>query len=303
MLEARLRENFDQTTGYLEVQNISGTTVDGPIFYAEYFDASGRFCFSLVFSQATNTAIRGPIAPAEVRGLYSSGVGLFPASEPKEVKLYLVRQSMPEQANPLRNWDASFRAPITVSGSVRSDAMTLQLGPEVALAKGPFLDLVFAKVSVDEKGFVDGVDVLNTASNRVESWFLDFARHQLTFYPATDRWVPKPDHAVVLVRVVLSEEGIPNSPFLPRMSPWVKSYAARLVGTEVPPVTDIVFARPAGKINRAGTDELVERPAALPGIFELRLFGSDWSVGAVQMVPDTSVPRRLRRELKVPDSR
>ncbi len=303
VLQAGLREDADATTGYLEVQNISGATVDGAIFYVEYFDARGRFCFSLAFAQATNTAAKGPIAPAEVRELYSSGSGLFTASEPKEARIYLVRQSTSEQADSPLNWDVSFGAPVTLSGGVRSEASELQLGPELALAKGPFLDLVLAKVSVDEKGFADRVDVLNTASKQVGSWFLDFARRQLTLYPATDGAQPKPDQALILVRVILSEEGLPGSPFLPRMSPWVKSYVARLTGTEVPFVTGVVFARPTGKVNLAGSHEWVERLPAPLGAFELRLLGSYWSEPAFGWVSDPSMPHRMRRELAVPHSR
>ncbi len=301
--EAGLGETFTGTTGDLTLENIASTPIDGAIFYGEYFDAAGRLCFSLVFSQAKSVGETGPIAPGEVRELQSSGVGLFPASAPKEVRLYLVEQSVPDQAKSPSGWAVPFRAPVTLFGSFTDRARRLQLGSEVGLAKGPMLDLILARVSVNQRGLVDGVEVLQKASSEVELWFLDFAQQQLTFYPATEGGVPRPDRALVMVRALLSEEDLRNSRFPPRMSPWVESYVGKFADTEVPPVIDIVFRRPPTRVKRMGTTEWIERPEAPPGLLEILAIGAYWSVPALEFVSgDPSMLHRMRRKLAAGES-
>ncbi len=299
---AELRETVTAGWGYLEVENVSNSTLDGATFYGEYFDDAGRFCFSLVFSQAKNVGGKGPVAPGELRELYSPAAGLAPASEPKEVRLYLVRQGMPGQENSLRKWDMAIRAPVTGGGSVSASAADLQLGSEVALAQAPVLDLVFAKVTVDRRGSLDRVDVLDAVSTQVELWFLSFVR-QLTFYPATDGGVPRSGQALVMVRAVLSREALLDSPFPLRESPWVKSYMERWTESAVPPVTDILFERPPTKVKLGGSMEWTELPAGPPGRFQLMLLGSDWGSPAFDWVIDPSMTHHLRRELAPADSR
>ncbi len=298
---AEWRETVTAAWGYLEVQNISSASLQGAIFYGEYFDDAGRLCFSLVFSQATNVGGQRPIAPGEVGELYSPA-GLGPASEPKEVRLYLVQQRIPGQENSLRKWDVAIRAPVTGGGSVPASAANLQLGSEVALAQAPVLDLVFAKVTVDRRGSLDRVDVLDAVSGEVESWFLNFV-HQLTFYPATDGGVSKTEQALVMVRAVLSREAFLGSPFLPRASPWVESYMERLTDSAIPPVMQILFERPPTKVKLNGKMEWTELPPAPPGRFQLMLLGGDWGGPAFDWVSDPSMPCHVRRELTVPQSR
>ena len=60
--------------------------------------------------------------------------GLFPASAPKEVRLYLVEQSVPDQAKSPSGWAVPFRAPVTLFGSFTDRARRLQLGSELGLA-------------------------------------------------------------------------------------------------------------------------------------------------------------------------
>ncbi len=297
--EAGLREDFTGTTGYLNVQNISDMPLDGAVFYGEYFDAVGRFCFSLVFSQDNNPVERGAIPRGESRVIDSVGSGLFPASEPKEVKVYLVQIRLPEQASSVRNWDVLLRAPITLSGGVQS---YVQLGSEAASAEGSVLDLVLANVTVNEEGIVTSVEVLHAASNEVESWFRDFAAQQATFYPATRRDHPEQAKALVLVRAVLKEGVLQNLLLPPRMSPWVKLYMRGVADMVAPPVTNIVFARPASQLNRLGTTPLT-RPPAPPGIFELAFYDSYWSSPAMGWVTDFSMPHHIRRQLIVSDAR
>src|SRR5579864_982531 len=110
---AYLEESVKGATGYVEIANISGEAIGAANFYGEFYDADGRFCFSLVFSIANNLSGRsGPFLPREVRKLYSTGAFLAPASQPAELRLFILRQDITgtkgvTEAPPLR-------APITV---------------------------------------------------------------------------------------------------------------------------------------------------------------------------------------------
>jgi hypothetical protein len=99
-----------------------------------------------------------------------------------------------------------------------------------------------------------------------------------------------------MVRAVLSlsPDDFRNSSFAPRMSPWVASYVQGLKGTEVPPLMNIVFARPPTKLVSNGKP--IEVPAAPPGLFEIRLLFGDWSDQVFKWVHDESMPRHVRRE-------
>src|SRR6266699_530136 len=80
---AGLREDFDATTGYVELQNASNLYLQAGVFYGEYLDADGRSCFSLVFSQKGNNAI----APGQEITLYSAATSMFAAVQPKQLRL------------------------------------------------------------------------------------------------------------------------------------------------------------------------------------------------------------------------
>ncbi len=297
--DAGIREDFGGTTAFLEVQNTSDHAIGGALFYGEYFDDAGRFCFSLAFSQDNNDGEKGPIPPGESRRIGSLGSGLFSAAEPKMVKVYLIQLKLLDGAQSVRKWDFPIRAPVTVEAGLRADEGQLWLGPELANAKEPVLSLLLAKVSVDEKGTPDHIEVLNTTGSGVESWFDNFI-HRLFFFPATNGLgVPVRGETIVFVRAAL-EQNDPQSYFLPpRMSPWVKSYVQGLTGALVPPVTSIVVGRPPTKFKPMNSSELVEIPPAPPGLFEPIVYESYWSNPAVNRVQDLSMPHHMRMEFAV----
>jgi hypothetical protein len=297
-----LAEQFDGTVGYMEIRNSSDTSLDDAIFYAEYFDSASRFCFSLVFSQEQNLGQKGQVNPAASRRLFSTNAELFPASDVKELKVYLIQQVVIGASNSNRKWDTRVRAPITIDArSLGADVNRIQLNPGLRLSNGPILDLVFAKVSVDENGGIVKVDLLNSANRESESWLSKFIR-QARFYPATDNGIPKPGYALLSIRVFL--EGEQPTVSARADSPWIKSYMATLTDAEVPPITQVFFHRPPTTVRSlASGNEPVERPAAPQGIVELMFPGTDWSVPAYRWVADQSMPLRKRRDLITSEAR
>jgi hypothetical protein len=296
--EAGLREELAGTTGYLKIQNISNAPIDDAAFYAEYYDSAGRLCFTLILSQAKNSGERGPIAPGDARMIGSIGAGLFPASEPKEVRVHLLQLRFPGQTDDLRKWDGHVRAPVTLSGGIQGG---LQLTSEAGSAKEPVLDLILAGVSVNAEGLVTHIDVLHTASSKAESWFRNFAQ-QATFYPATDDGRPQKGQALLMVRAALEQaEGGQMVFSPPQLSPWVKLFL-QSANSDLCPVTNILLGRPATQINRlkpTGETVSFEIPPAPRGIFQLAFQDTYWSSPAVQWITDESMPRHMRRELAV----
>jgi hypothetical protein len=299
---AGLREDFSGTAGYVKVKNVSSMSIEDAIFYGEYFDSAGRFCFSLVMSQTRNSGERGAIGPGETRVIGSDSMSLYPTSEPREVKIRLVQVRLSGQTESVRKWDLPLRTPITVVDTSESAYESpLQLSAEVASAKGLFLDLVFADVRVNARGNVTSVNVLQAASSQMETWFQDFAEHKAAFYPATVGSRPQDSHALVLVRAMLEGGNVQEAP-LPQSSPWVKSYLQSFDGEAIPPLTNVLFTRPATHLNRltsTGETVIFKTPPALPGLFTLAFQWTSWSFPAVRWVRDTSMPHLLKRELAV----
>jgi len=292
VLAADLVQEFDATTGSLKLENNSDQILDNVALYAEYYDAVGRLSFSLVFSQATNLGDdQTPIAPGMSRTLYSKARGMIPASTPTQVRTYVVGQTALNQ-NPAPNDMVSLKIPATLGGSLPSDFESLQLPAPLILAKGPVLDLLLAKLSIDERGKVAESHVLHSADPEIESWFNAFVR-VLNFYPATLNSVPIASDALISVQAVVSK-GVTSESYV---APWIRAYAASSADNEIPPATRIVFGLPAETIQSGSNSEYVARPPAPAGKLEIWNVGSDWSVTAYKWVKDESMPRHLARQL------
>lgn len=294
VLGAGLVEEPQGTTGSLKVQNISDITVNNAVFYAEYFDNQARLCFSLVFSQSTNTgAERTPIPAGAIRSLYSGSAGMVPASTPTEVRIHLILQGAMGQ-NPSQIETIPLESPVTLGSNVPSDKASIQLPPELASTKDPVLDLVLARVNVDQDGAVRETKVLYSVSPEVEDWFESFVS-ELNFYPATVDGRPKDADALISVQAILSRSlDVSSSQLVPK---WGSAYVSSLKDTEVPPVTRILFGVPSDKIQLSPNAEYVIRERGRPGDLEVLRLGSEWSDTAYKWVQDESMPQHLARQL------
>jgi hypothetical protein len=194
------------------------------------------------------------------------------------------------------------RAPVTVSGNMIAGQEQLRLDSDIAAARAPLSDLVLARVSVDQEGVVRQVDILNSVSKEAESWFSGFVRQQ-AFFPATLGGVPEPGNALFLLRVIPEQDSILEPRLITQPSSWVESYVGQITGTDVPPVTEIIFRRPPTKVKRIGmgSTDWTERPPAPTGLFQALFAGTEWSSPAVRLVHDPSAPHHLRAELPPPN--
>jgi hypothetical protein len=297
VLGASIRETFSGTDSLVELRNISGSPQKVPFFYAEYFDHAGRLCFSLIIGPTDRGLGERSIEPNQVLRLGSGAVGLFPALEPEVLKLHLLRQeSVSPGANGIDLPDG-VRAPVTLGGGVKPEATKFSLNLSLPEAKAPLVDLVFAKISVDKQGVPTKVEVLNAFSNQVLDWFQEFAKHQLTYYPATEGPTLRADEVLLLVRITLPVNRSENT--LPPVanSPWVQAYLKSVTANDIPPITQVVLQQPPTRVKRNGSTEWTERTASPPGVFELANIGSEWSSPAVGMVNDPSMPHHVRREI------
>lgn len=289
--DASFREDFGGVAAAIAIRNVWNKPLDDAAFYAEYFDAAGRFCLSLLLTEEKISRDAGPIRPGEVGHFGALTSGLFPASEPKKVNLYLVRQRISDQASVLQKWETPIRVPVTIAGSV--DA-TLQLN-SVSTGQQPFVDLVFGRVEVDERGNVGSVTILRSVSDELTLWFLTFIRQKVPFYPARDGARFKRSEVLVMVRALLSSSvgDVRSLPFLPDRSPSLTNYLANLAQNEIPAVLNFVFTPPIKSVKQNGQSAA---PASV--VFEERLPIGGWSEGAFKYIRDASMPRNLRREFK-----
>ncbi len=288
---AGVREEFGATTGYVELQNASNLYLQAGVFYGEYLDANGRLCFSLVFSQKDSNAV----APGQEITLYSAATSMFAAVQPKELRLFILQQSTAGKTESPKKWHALVRTPVTIgTQSLGINEGRLQFSP----AGSDVVDLILAKVGVNESGKVTKVEILNAANKPIQEWFEQFVTHIGTFYPATNDGVPKVDFALVLVRAMNSEEALRNGEFSSRASaPWVRSYISGSSGAELPPVTEFLFHRPSPQARRLDTDEPLPKAAVPP--LALSSVQSEWSVPSFRWVADSKMPQNKRRELVI----
>lgn len=288
---AGVREDFDATTGYVELQNASNLYLQAGVFYGEYLDANGRLCFSLVFSQKDDNTV----APGQEITLYSAASSMFAAVQPKELRLFILQQSIGKTVPP-KKWHALVRIPVTIGiRSLGVDEGRLQLSP----GSGDVADLILAKVRVSETGQVTGVDILNAANKPIQQWFERFVTDLGTFYPATNDGVPKADFALVLVRAMNSEDALRKGELNRASAPWVKSYISGLGGSDIPPVTEFLFHRPSSEARRLDTGEPLPKSSPLASSLQLWSVQTDWSVPSFRWVEDSTMPHNKRRELAV----
>ena len=293
---AYLEEDLSATTGYLDVQNVSSEDIPAGNFYAEYYDALGRLCFSLLFSLDKNVEKRnGSFAPTEVRKLYSITVYIAPAVEPTEVRLLLLAQPISKAGQHFPNVPP-IQAPITIQATSPSNA-DFWLGSEVDSADGQqVIDLILAELTVDSSGHIQNVETLDANSDKLKSWFSKFVA-TLGFYPATTGGAPVTGKTLLLIRSVVLRKYPNGVSFQATDSPWVLRYAAHFKSdTDVPPINVILFERPPTRVKEGGSEQWTKLPPAPPGLFQLRYGSSEWCPGISVMARDPMPPNYYRRE-------
>ncbi len=148
---AEIDEGFSGTMGVLEIKNISADPIDDVRLYAEYLDASGRLCFTLIFGADRNFERKsGAFQPGEVRILHASAHYLDPATKPSEVKVYAVRRAIEENETGTGEADLTVWSPALLLSSTLTGEQweKVWLEPELEGGRGPFLDLLLARVSL-----------------------------------------------------------------------------------------------------------------------------------------------------------
>jgi hypothetical protein len=134
---AELRETPTATWGYLRVRSLSSFTTEGTHFYGEYFDAEGRFCFSLAFSLSSNEEARSsPVQPGEIRTLHSMASFLSPAVAPSRLALYLVQQTILNGGPVETVATPAMRSPPTISGGVGESLSSVALSRRLRRGSG-----------------------------------------------------------------------------------------------------------------------------------------------------------------------
>lgn len=294
--EARLDESFSGSTGVLEVKNISSQALEDAKFYAQYFDASGQLCFTLLFSQAQNFDRRaGSFQPEETRTLWSSTYYLSPAARPVRVDVYPLSYSSGGTHTDDRDVSRMVRSPVTLEASSLFDRKEREiwLGDELRHADGPFLDLVLAKITLDADGGVRDKEVLSVKSPLVEAWFGNFVR-SLHFFPALTGRTSNSASTLILVRAIISLRCLHDLPYPPRESPSVATYVKRVSATELPPIIAVDL--------EPSTPDYWIRPSA--GYFQDPGIGSGFSVTedstVRREVAEPSAPGPLLRAITAP---
>lgn len=249
--EATIEEVFNATWGNLNVKNISGKRQPPPALYAEYYDSQGRRCFSLPFSGWQNTDEKtGDFLPGEMRTLVAMTSYVSPAVQVKELKLYQVKRhgsSVTGDSGTIRAVSSAPLAiePVSISPDLEWQRMWLE--SELINSEKPLVDLVLARLLVSAEGKVAGVGISNSASETATLWFRGFVTH-LAFHFLGGVNAPRSRQVLVLVRALTSPGDLNLSPFAPRDSSWVRDYASRITGDELPPVETLIL-EPSSREN------------------------------------------------------
>lgn len=277
-VSAELRENITAATwGVLEVENTSQAAVGEARFYAEYYDARGRLCLTLAFAGEANSQQNAkPIETGETRELLSLAAGLSPAAKPVEVRLKLVSQRPAGHSTEIVSGERLVRSPVTLM-SLSGAPQTFNLSS--LQRQSQVVDLILAKISVDARGTVESVEVLNVSTDGLREWFNTLVRRP--FEPVSVGFVETPGTCLLLVRALMEPRSDPvaNSA---RESAWIKAYTSTFPGNELPIVNEVIFVPSSPSELR--TSPPSPSPSSTSDLFELVTSGSDWSANIFKLV-------------------
>lgn len=249
--------------------------------YARYFDAKGRFCFSLQFWGGSRRALRAE-AGDDRSAFLSMTASLAPAVEPRSAELYRLTTTGGGHQRTAGSQPVVESEPTLESSSEIEPWQRLWLTKrELQSATAPILDIALAGVNLDDNGHPVKIRLEGAVSEAAAGWMRHFLAHQ-RFQPAKRGNIPEPSYSLVLVRAVVSLKDIRASYFLPRDSAWVKRYVESLSGERVPSV-NLVLLIPS-TYNR---DWKYPRP----GYFGYNGVGSYWSILAMTRDSSIRLPR------------
>lgn len=271
---ADLVENFEETRGHVELENLSAKPVPEAALYAEYFDAAGRLCFTMVFSQEQNMQMReGPLQPGEARTLTCAITSLGPAVQPVEAKFYLAWKSQVGRYTRYTTGQTPVCAPATVGGGFTPRFMSLQIGPELMGSNSALVDLLLARIEVSARGRMEHAEVLHAANEGIRVWFEELGR-QLLFFPASSDAVREKSSTLVLARAISFTDQFWDKPLILREDPWVKSYIGTRQEDEIPLVNQFLFMPSPTRESCDGRE--VRLPLAPLGYFRLINTQTSW---------------------------
>jgi hypothetical protein len=231
-LGAEILESDDGTMGTLKLQNTSSQAVEEPRFYAEYFASSGQACFALLFEHSPSyEGRRGPFRPGEQRTLYAGAYWMSPALKVAEVRLHQVRGG---HSAPVPYLPATMEG-MSLTGE-RWEGVQVETKP--GKKGGPWLDLVLARVAIDDRGGAQAPEVLYALDKGIATWFDEFMQHQ-QFLPAKRAGVAEASDVLILVRAPVSTRCLHERAFPPRESDIVRDYAAEFQGPRAPPLLTV----------------------------------------------------------------
>lgn len=293
-----LRETPDATWGFIEVQNLADWPVTEARFYGEYFDAKGRFCFSLAFSLSSNVKhLNTPVQPGGIRTLRSLASSLTPAVAPAELRLYLVGQKMSTGQSLRGTRPSSMRVPPTISipGGAPPTLSKLILGADQAPAHGSVRDLFLARIQFRGDGHVGKYGIIQATSGSPRRWLRGYLLAAKSVC-ASGAGFSEVRDVLLLGRAVAPGSASRDVRFLPRRSAWVSHYVATLTGDEVPLVVVLLFLPAPTRVKSLGSKawhEVIPPPA--PGEFSFLGVGTDWCPDVFKYRP-SGVPGQVQRE-------
>jgi len=232
---ARLSVDVEGVQAYVRISNRSAKPFHSARFYGEYYDESGRLCFTAAFSQDVNLGdARGAFGPGETRELYSNS-SVAPAVKPASLTLWFLGEA--EQQPEVRE----IHAPPTVSNGV-NESLTIPSDPNVSQPQDKLTPYSLVEVIVDQKGFGASIRVVASAGATAAEWAQKLAS-TLRFMPAIRGGTEAGGVTTVLLFRLLDVALPSDTPAgAPWEDPWVRSYLAAS-GTSVLPVVQLLELR------------------------------------------------------------
>jgi hypothetical protein len=296
------KASFEQGpfSGYatLRMRNLTAQPVEEARFYAQYYDASGRFCLSLAFVAQVNAQKKtSPIVGGESRDLISYLANMSPATAPTAVRVQLVSQRAVGQPWEIVSGETIVRSPVVAPDFPRgSESVKLALDP--SLRQAPTTDLALATVTIGPSGQLEDEQMISSADATVRSWFEDLIG-KVGFAPATEGSISMRATALILLRYQAGDGLADVAERSPLRSQLLASFVAGAGAAELPPVM-VWGLEPPAVVSGTRSTQVTD-----PNVFQLSsAAGVDWSVGVFKFTRHVSQgpASRTREWLSIADA-